>query len=42
MDKINIFTATTIKGPSKQEAVGHFIIELMMPPLLEAGLTARE
>ncbi len=29
MDKINIFTATTIKGPAKQEAVGHYIIELI-------------
>ncbi len=29
MDKVNIFAATTIKGPSKQAAVGHFIIELI-------------
>lgn len=29
MDIVNIFTATTIKGPAKQEAVGHFIIELI-------------
>ena len=29
MDELNIFIATTIKGPSKQEAAGHFLIELI-------------